>query len=263
MKKILLILIALTVLSSIMVSFVRPAIAITSTGASVLISASAITTMNVTMPASISSGDLLIAAAHVRNTGTWTLSTGWVELGSQVGGATVGELTVFYKIADGTEGATQTFTASVGTSVVWHTRKITDWHGTTPPEMATASGDVSDANPPTLTPSWGSDETLWISVAGHSAISPTAFSAAPAGYTDFLNSGASAGGASVSLATAYLVSTTATEDPGAFTTSGSNRYWAAANIAVRPSGATPAVKGSQLYINNGTLRVDNGRIIVN
>lgn len=198
--------------------------------------ATSVTSMAVNLPGSIASGDLLLAFVEVRNAGTWTPPSNWFEIGTQAGGGSVGKLTVFYKIADGSEGATATWTASAGTSAIWQTRKVTNWHGTTPPEISTGtSGDASAANPGSLAPSWGSADTLWIAVAGHAAASTAAWSAGPGGYGDFLNSGASSGGSAISVATAYLANTAASEDPGAFTVSGSNRFWAAFTVGIRPA----------------------------
>ncbi len=193
-----------------------------------------VTSMSVNLP-TVSSGDLLLAWAETRHSGSWTVPTGWQQLGQQLGGASVGQLTVFYKIADGTEGTSVTWTASAGTSAVWQVRSVSDWDGSVVPEIAAGvSGDVSAADPGSLSPSWGSANTTWIAIAGHAAASTNAWSDAPTDYTDFTNSGASAGGGAVSVASAYFQDADAAEDPGTFTPSGSNRYWAAFTIAVKP-----------------------------
>lgn len=200
-------------------------------------------------------GELSLALVHVRNAGTWTEPTGYDQITdlTQAGGGAVGKLDGFYKITDGTELGIETWTASVGTSGAWQSIRITDWHGTTPPESDTASGDATSADPPTLSPSWGSDDTLWIAVAGHSAVSAAAFTAAPTNYTDFANNGASSGGAAVSIASSYRELAASSEDPGTFTAGGSNRFWASATIAIRPAagGAPPATRRYSL----GTLGV--------
>lgn len=206
--------------------------------------ASSVTSMPVTMPATVNSGDLLISLVEVRNAGTWTKPTGWSDMAtlSQAGGGAAGKLNGFYKIAAGTEaGTTPGYTASTGTTGVWQTIRVTTWDGTTPPEALTSSGDATAADPPSLSPSWGSADNLWIAVAGHAAVSAAAFTAAPSGFTGFQNNGASSGGSAVSVATATLQSTIGTENPGAFTAGGSNRFWAAATIAVKPSGSAPVV----------------------
>lgn len=197
-----------------------------------------VTSMPVNMPATVDSGDLLIALVEVRNAGTWTKPSGWEDIAtlSQAGGGSVGKLNGFYKIASGSEdGGTATWTASVGTTAAWQVIRITDWHGTTPPEALTASGDVTAANPPSLTASWGAADNLFIAVAGHTASSTAAWSASPSGYSAITLNGASGGGAAVCVAHGTKDSASATEDPGTFTVSGSNRWWAAATIAVRPA----------------------------
>lgn len=209
-----------------------------------------VTSMPVTMPATVNSGDLLIAVVHVRNAGTWTKPSGWSDIStvSQAGGGSVGKLNGFYKIAAGTEaGTTPTWTASTGTTAEWQCIRVTSWHGTTPPEGATASGDATSANPPSLTPSWGADDTLWIAIAGNSATGETTgFTAAPTNYTGLQSNGTSSGGSSVNIASATRQLNATSEDPGTFTPS-SNRFWAAANIATRPAAggggvATPRLR---------------------
>lgn len=198
--------------------------------------ATSVTSMAVNMPATVNAGDRLIALCHVRNAGTWsTVPTGWTNLAEQAGGAAVGELSIFEKIADGTEdGGTATWVTGTGTSAAWQVICISGAHASTASEVTTASGDSSSANPPSETASWGgSENNLWLAVAGHSAISASAFSAAPAGFFGFSQNGASSGGAAVCVAHGYDMSATDTYDPGTFTPSGSNRYWAAATIAVR------------------------------
>lgn len=196
--------------------------------------ASSVTSMPVTLPPAIASGELLFAFVEVRNSGTWTVPTDWNELDAQLGGGSVGELTCFYKIADGTEGASATWTASAGTTAIWHTFRIADWHGTTPPELTKTSGDSSAADSPSLSPSWGAEDTIWLSVAGHTAASAAAWSAGPSTYDNFQCDGASSGGAAVSIASARKTVNGASENPGAFTVSGSNRWWAAMTVGIRP-----------------------------
>lgn len=200
-----------------------------------------VTSMAVNMPSSIASGDLLIAAVGVRNAGTWTLPSGWNVLEEKAGGGGVGETGVWYKIADGSEGATQTWTAGVATTGAWHSFKITDWHGTTPPEYASTNGDSASVNPPSLSPSWGSDDTLWITLAGSSANAMT-FSVAPTSFTGLTSTTASSGGGASNMGSAYRQNATATEDPSTFTTS-TNRWWSSFTIGIRPSaGVSTSIK---------------------
>lgn len=207
--------------------------------------AASVTSMAITMPATVASGDLLLALTETRNAPTWTKPLNWNDISTiaQAGGGAVGKLSGFYKIADGTEaGTTPTWTASTTTTGEWQVIKVTGWHGTTPPEATTASGDATSANPPSLTPSWGADDDLWIAVAGNAATGDTTgFTVAPTNYTGLQSNGASSGGSTANIATATRQLNATSEDPGTFTPS-SNRFWTAATIAVRPvasGGATP------------------------
>lgn len=224
-----------------------------------------VTSMAVNMPATVTSGDLLIALVEVRNAGTWTKPTGWSDIStvSQAGGGSVGKLNGFYKIADGTEGGgTATWTASTGTSAIWQVIRVTSWHGTTAPEGATASGDATNANPPSLTPSWGAADDLWIAVAANAATGETTgFTAAPTNYTGLQSNGASTGGATCNVATATRQLNATSEDPGTFTPS-SNRFWAAATIAVRPAASSnPAIAVTDTSTPSDTALLSVGNYI--
>lgn len=214
-----------------------------------------VTSMPVTMPATVDSGDLLLAFVHVRNAGTWTKPSGWTEIPkigggnlSQTGGGTVGKFDGFYKIADGTEDSTTpTWTASTGTTGQWQVIRVTSWHGTTPPEGTTASGDATNANPPSASPSWGSDDNLWLALAGNSATGETTgFTAAPTDYGSLQSNGTSSGGSTCNLASATRQLAASSDDPGTFTPS-SNRFWAAATVAVRPAAAGGASNTTNFF----------------
>jgi hypothetical protein len=200
--------------------------------------ATSVTSMPVTMPATVSAGDRLITQVSVRNSGTWTtIPTGWTLLKQQLGGGSAEQLTIFEKIATGTEGGTTaTWIASAGTTAIWQTIQVTGAHASTASEVNSTSGDATAADPPSITPSGGANDYLIIAVAGHAAASAAAFTAGPSGYSGFLNSGSSSGGSATSVATAVKqLSAATTEDPGAFMAGGSNRFWSAATIAVYPA----------------------------
>jgi len=190
-----------------------------------------VTSMPVNLP-SVSSGDLLIAVGAVRNPGTWTVPTGWTVLNEQAGGGSVGETVAYYRIADGSEGSTATWTAGTATTGAWHVRKITNWHGTTPPEYTSTNGDSASVNPSSITPSWSSSETAFIAFGGSSA-DVMSFTGAPTNYSDLVSTTASTGGGASNMGSASRVTTASTEDPGTFTTS-TNRWWSTFTIAVRP-----------------------------
>jgi hypothetical protein len=228
-----------------------------------------VTSMAVNMPATVDSGDRLIAIVHVRNAGTWnTVPTNWSNLGEQAGGGGVGELSIFEKIADGTEdGGTATWVTSAGTTAAWQVLRITGAHASTASELTFASGDASAANPPSETASWGgTEDNLWLAVAGHSAASTSAWSAAPTNYSGFALNGASSGGAAISTAHGYRQLAADTEDPGTFTVSGSNRWWATATVVVRTAAAagttvTPSTASLTLSTFAPTVSVTDNKTV--
>ncbi len=220
-----------------------------------------VTSMPVNMPATVNSGDLLLAIEAQRNNATFTAPlatpTGWVALSSQQGGGSAGYMRTWYKIADGTEdGGTATWTASIATTAAWSVIRITSWHGTTPPEAATANGDATNANPPSLNPTgWDTEDTLWLALAGNVATGEiTGFTAAPTNYINLHSNGASTGGSTCNIASSTRELAAASEDPGTFTPN-SNRFWTAATVAVRPAagGGGGGENRLQGMINGGGL----------
>lgn len=200
---------------------------------------SSLTSHVVNMPPTVNAGDRLIAIAHYRNAGTWsTIPTGWTNLAEQAGGGSVGEMLICEKIADGTEdGGTATWITGTGTTAAWQVIRISGAHASTASEVGTTSGDSSAADPPSKSISgWSGENTLWIAVAGHSASSTAAWSAGSLGFTPLVTNGASSGGSACCLSHCYNTDSSDTVNPGAFTVSGSNRWWSAATIAVRPAG---------------------------
>jgi hypothetical protein len=196
--------------------------------------ATSVTSMAVNLP-SVVSGDLLIAVAEVRNSGTWTPpDANWHQIFTPVAAGGVGDFTAFYRICDGSEGGSATWIASVGTTASWQVRKVTNWHGTTVPEAATANsgGSPSTNDPPSLTPSWGAANTAWLAIMGNTA-QVVSITAAPANYSGFTANAVSSGGSACNTGSAYRQLNAASDDPGSFTT-GSDRWWMAATIAIRP-----------------------------
>jgi len=109
---------------------------------------SASTTHNVSMPASVSSDDLLLMFFSPLDQPTVTTPSGWTLLDSDEMIQGTAALYFFGKKATGTEGGT---TVNVGTDVsctaaaqVYH---ITGWGGTLASDIDSASDEYSDSNP--------------------------------------------------------------------------------------------------------------------
>ncbi len=116
-----------------------------------------ITSHAVTLPSGITSGNLLLIFFRTGDTGVTHTLSGWTELATRDSN---GRTTIFYKVADGTEGSTATITTGAARRSVANSYRITGYSGT--PEAAFVASDTN--NPPSLSPSWGSAKNLWISM---------------------------------------------------------------------------------------------------
>jgi hypothetical protein len=146
-----------------------------------------------------------------------------------------------YKWSTGSESGTFTVTSS-DTSTndsCFFLLSIAGAHASSPPEAGGyATGTSAAADPGSLSPSWGAEDTLWIAVGGSGETSTTGsytgIASAPTNYTDYADSGISAdavGG--VEGAVAFRQLNAASEDVGAFSVDTSNARNAALVIAVR------------------------------
>lgn len=183
-------------------------------------SAVAAFTHYLTLPSTVA-GDLVIVSAwgeQDRQT-TWVLdgsSTAFTQL------AKIGTCVVKYRKMASGDGTTLTINTS-NTAIRATILKIPagTWHGTTPPEMAgIATGVTKEADPPSLSPSWGSADNLWIAT-GRGVTRITT----PTGYTMF----------SVydSISSGWKNAAAASEDPSKFTFNGFG-FNIGITMAVRP-----------------------------
>lgn len=154
---------------------------------------------------------------------------------------------IAYKWSTGSE--TGTFTVTQGGTVTGHAAmillSIPGAHASTAPEVlaALATGTSTAANPGSLSPSWGAEDTLWIAVRGSGETSTsgtfTGLGNPPSNYTDSAQTGISGdavGG--VEAGTSFRQLNAASEDVGAGTCDTSNARNCAIVIAVRPAAAS-------------------------
>lgn len=192
-------------------------------------SASNTTSHAVTIPSG-DVGDLLVVALAVDGAPTISINTGasgagWSRAGQASNSTTVtGD--VFWKVAEGSDALTLTTSASEQSSHVVY--RIKEFGAGV--ETSNANGSSTNSNPPSLTPSWGSAETLWlVARMGDSTVQPTV---AP---TDFggLVSIAAAGTGGASAAMAWRKYEGSTLDPGTFTST--SEQWVSFTIAIQPA----------------------------
>jgi hypothetical protein len=192
----------------------------------------------VTLPTGVSAGDLLLMFFLKHQSGdTITTPTGWTLLQSFVAGGNK-DAAIFAKIATGSEGSTATVTISNAQRAVAVTLLVNGHAGGLTSADIAVSTENEQSNtlapdPPSLTPSWGSAENLWVA-AGFCNSGTFTFGSYPSGYALGINtiqvSGTNGGGISV----ACKLATGTSEDPGGFTISSSSRDWSTFTLAIRP-----------------------------
>jgi hypothetical protein len=185
------------------------------------------------LPASITTGELLLlfVSAGAGAARTVTTPTGWSSLFNAIGAGSVRRFCCFHKIANGSEGASVSVSASANSFWSSTAYRISGFQGA-PQAATTATGIASNPDPPSLAPSWGSAKTLWIAAAGRDAGGASDFSAPPANYSALIQNGGSGSANHSATASAYRELQGASENPGTFT---SNSDWAANTVAVRPA----------------------------
>ncbi len=195
-----------------------------------------VTAHTVSLPSGIVSGELLVVwFSGVKFTSyTHSFPGDWVEISDDYVDKTGGA--VAYLNADGTEGSTFEVTTSSAIQS-GHVAFRMSGAGDTP-EIAVLAASSADEfpDPPDLTPSWGSADTLWL--ASHMA-SQGKWVATPANYDNLILSptfGASNFG-QVGVARRELAATS--ENPAAFEIDWSSDFWIAQTVAIEPGGATP------------------------
>lgn len=187
----------------------------------------------VTMPATVDAGDLLVAILSFDGTPTVTTPTDWnlVELANS-SQPTVG---VYYKVAVGDEDGTNVdFVSDVAEKSAHHVYHITGYDAA--PVVGTSTTGTSELpDPPSLSPSWGAADTLWIAISGlRGAAGSWAVDLYPTDYTNGVANNAGGAG-QAGLGTARRERNASSEDPGSFDWNVSTN-WRAQTLAVRPAG---------------------------
>ena len=178
------------------------------------------TTLNVTMPASVTTGSLLLAVIVMGDLRTISAApSGWSSVGSFNHEGSTGTTYVYKRTSDGTEGGTTPqWTSSAACKYVAHVLNVAGSSGNV--EMATSAAGL---DPPPLTPTGGSLSRIWVAGAAGPGSNTYTFTAAPSGYSNMTTgtSNAAVNGSSgeATSAVATKLATASSEDPGTFTLS--------------------------------------------
>ncbi len=183
-----------------------------------------------TLPGNIVSGNLLLMfATYDPPAGTITWPGGWTQVYS-FGTGDFGTGQLYKRTADGTEGTTITVTTGTAASSVHTSYRVTATSLTV--EAATFTGtNTAIPDPPNLTPTWGTKDTLWFAVTQYG--SGTRFvDVYPTNYTNGRNDNWDDSGG-VGQGTAIRQLNATSENPGIFTLN-QNWEWLSATVAVEP-----------------------------
>lgn len=171
------------------------------------------TTPTLTLPASVVSGDLLIAI-YIANTTisrTLTWPAGWTEMWDSPISSRAGSAA--WRTADGTEGGSVSPTVSGSISSAGYcVLRITGVKTGQAPEWGTFVGytTTTTPDPPAATPSWGSDYNMFLVILHGGVVS-----AYPTNYSDNQYVSGSASPNIINICSRNLSATT--DDPGTFT----------------------------------------------
>jgi hypothetical protein len=184
-------------------------------------------TVNATLPTGYQSGDLLLACvAHNRQdsgNGVGGANSNFTGIGSNIL-LTGRSLRTAYKVADGSEGSSQSFNFSVSVKFSVVMLAFRGFLGT-PEASAGASGSSGMADPDAVAPSWSAAQSAFVAVAASEGyVSP------PTGYVNTLYPIVDCG-VTDTVTVAIVGKQAMSEDPGAFSVS--SGYWAARTIAIR------------------------------
>lgn len=194
------------------------------------------TSQAVNLPAGIQVGELLLMFLTTNGgTGTIGVPTGWTSLYNVVNFQGDYNSVGCYRIADGSEGATVTVSLATSNKLGAVVCRISPFDNVATPAAATAT---TTKDPPSLSPSWGSADNLWLAIEHFGNISGvTSVTSYPTNYTGVADAG-NAGANDPHTAIATRALTAATEDPGTYTL----QNWSfpganSATIAVKPGAA--------------------------
>lgn len=174
-------------------------------------------------PTGIQAGDLLLTFVEARNT-TLGAPSGWTIVDQQDHTLSAGAR-VFYKVADGTESGTFDDNAFNyrGGALCYRISGV----GSSAPEGSLVTGTEGGTtfDPPLLTPSWGTKDTLWLTCYSKCATNgtytvPTGFGP----YDEAEAAGSTSNNNFPQILVASLELNAESLDPGVWTESGGNTW---------------------------------------
>ncbi|HEU4914743.1 MAG TPA: hypothetical protein VFT16_05090 [Candidatus Saccharimonadales bacterium] len=206
--------------------------------------ANAVNTLDLTIPATVEVGDMLVlvVAQSFNGSPLFNAISGWTKQGEQRAGAAAYTLAVYTRLAQaGDAGATVTTTSTTAENYTAHLRAYSNVNQTTPLDTAVVFGEATvtatTASAPAITVT--TTGAMIVAVYGVPTTTGTTLSATdwtdPTGFSDELTTCTTNTTNNTALAT-YNMLTPGTGSQGPFAaTITQSRRWALATIALRPA----------------------------
>jgi hypothetical protein len=183
----------------------------------------------VSLPSGIVAGNLLLVFVATDGDISWSDTDGFTQLFS-VDYTTINSLSVFYKIAVGSDTLTLTSNESEGSAHVSY--RITGHDTVQMPEASTGgTGNTTNPDPDSLSPTGGAKDYLWFAAEGNDDDDATTAYPLPDNQRTSIRTDCNVGVCSDELNQATL-------DPGTFTIA-AKETWVACTVAVHPVAAVP------------------------
>ena len=204
------------------------------------------TSFGTTLPATIESGDVIIAWICYDRGGSdpgFSFGTGQGTFTLLDSGQTSNEVGYELRalVADGTEDSgTITHTFTTGQSFSWAYYVVQDWAGTIADDIdigSVASGTSTTPDPPSATAGWGNDDNFVMSLFCMDSTSGLNDVSSWSLPDNQLNGDGGAGDVAIGVSTDEL--TTSPHNPGSYTVTNSN-FWYAQTVVIEPDASGPS-----------------------
>lgn len=213
-------------------------------------------TITVDLPTTVDAGDLLLLAVMFEReqvSAAITPPTGWTELLDVEANASQGHLYICAISAVGNEdGGNVNIVGDLAGKAAAQVYRITGWGGTVADDIDITSintlGVTSTPNPPSVTAGWGAADNLVVVFTGLRDDNPSL--SADIYGNGLLTSGGGEGNDNATLISDYTTTTSATEDPGAWSLSESETC-IAATLIIEPAAAASGAYTSILLTGVG------------
>ena len=203
----------------------------------------------VNLPASLTTGNLLVLLYAARASGAITWPGGYTKFGSDLADDDDPNLSTAYRKIDGTEGATITVTGPAAKSIhiVYEIAGMKDPASQAPERSTGATGLNTAPDPDSVSGTGGSKDYLFLAM--HSERNLNTTTAAPTNYGNLINKKSTSGNA-ITGATADRALTAASDDPGVFA-AGDDTSWSACTVVVHPPDAGGMLPFSRPLMTGG------------